>query len=328
MKIDLVYLWVDGADENWRAKKNAELKKVGKLPAEAVGEIRSFNNDELKFSLRSVEKFAPWVNHIFIITDNQIPKWLDTGNAKITVIDLTQIMSQDALPCFNSNVIESFIPNITNLSEHFIYSNDDMLFMAKTDADYFFTENGTPIIRVDNRKKIQRKMKNLLPVGQKFDTMWKNATFYDSANLNSIKLVYEIVGNYNYCWQSAHNIDPYRKSDMINILKFPLVKEKIEMMRKNHFRDKSDLQRILFHKFGVAKYGYKMVGNDFLTKMSQYLTLRFGEQPTYTRNIKKKMRHIFARKLMCIDDPVDMKIRKSNYDYLSKKFPKKSEFEK
>ncbi|MDR0304655.1 MAG: Stealth CR1 domain-containing protein [Chitinispirillales bacterium] len=27
MKIDLVYLWVDGSDKKWLAKKNVELEK-------------------------------------------------------------------------------------------------------------------------------------------------------------------------------------------------------------------------------------------------------------------------------------------------------------
>jgi hypothetical protein len=200
--------------------------------------------------------------------------------------------------------------------------------MAKTKPGYFFTKNGTPIIRVKNSKKIKKRMGNLFPVGQRFKKLYEKGCAYNCSKLNSMKLVYDIIGNYNYCWQEAHNIDPYRKTDMINLMNMPLVKEKIEIMRKNRFRDRSDLLRILFHLFGVAKYGYKMVGNDFLTRMFQYLTFRFREQPIYTRNIRKKMRTYFRRKLMCIDDPTTMKIRKSNHDYLMKMLPNKSEFEK
>lgn len=327
MKIDLVYLWVDGSDEKWLAKKNAELKKIGQLPVEAAGDYRCNDNDELLFSLRSVEKFADWVNHIFIVADDQIPKWLNINNSKITVVNQNDIMPKNALPCFNSNVIESFLQNIPNLSEHFIYANDDMLFMAKTKPSYFFTKNGTPIIRVNNSKKQKKRLENLLPVGEKFNKIWENGTIYDCTKLNSIKLVYDVAGNYDYCWQESHNIDPYRKSDIKNIIDTPEIKEKVEIMRKNRFRDKSDLQRILFHLFGVAKYGYKMVGNDFLTQISQYLTFRFRDIPTYTDDVKKKMSRTFKRKLVCVQDTRDGRYRKSNFDYLTKMFPNKSEFE-
>jgi len=324
MKIDLVYLWVDGNDDAWKAKKNAELKKVGKQPPiEAIGDFRSNDNDELLFSLRSVEKFAPWINHIFVVTDNQTPKWLNANNPKITIVDLADIMPQDALPCFNSTVIELFIPNIRSLSEHFIYANDDMLFTAKTTPDYFFTKEGVPIIRVKKCKKM-----TLFPVGQIFTEQWKSGSIYDRNILNSKKLVYEIAGDYNHRLWPSHNIDAYKKSDMLTALNTPIVAEKLKDTRKNHFRNENDIHRILFHLFGVAKCGYKAVKNDFFTKLFQLLTFRFRDQPLYAENIKKDMSRRIRRKLTCVEDPTDEKIRKSNRDYLQKMFPNKSEFEK
>jgi hypothetical protein len=328
--VDLVYLWVDGNDDAWKAKKNAELKKIGKLPpTEVIGDCRSNDNDELLFSLRSVEKFAPWINHIFVVTDNQTPKWLDTGNPKITIVDLEEIMPQNALPCFNSTVIELFIPNIRNLSEHFIYANDDMLFTAKTTPSYFFTKKGVPIIRVRKSKKIK-----LFPVGKTFIEQWESGTIYSRNILNSKKLVYDIAGDYNYHLWPSHNIDTYRKSDMLTSLNIPIIAEKLNGTRKNHFRNENDIHRILFHLLGVAKYGYKAVKNDFFTQLSQFLTFRFRDQPLYVENIKKDMFRIsrisrrIRRKLTCVEDPTDENIRKSNRDYLQKIFPNKSEFEK
>jgi hypothetical protein len=49
------------------------------------------DNDEMKFSLRSVEKFAPWVRHIFIVTNGQIPSWLDLSNPRITLVTHEQV---------------------------------------------------------------------------------------------------------------------------------------------------------------------------------------------------------------------------------------------
>lgn len=44
------------------------------------------DNEELRFSLRSIEKFAPWVRHIYIVTNGQIPYWLNLSHPKISII--------------------------------------------------------------------------------------------------------------------------------------------------------------------------------------------------------------------------------------------------
>ncbi len=75
MNIDLVYLWVDENDKNWREKKSKYTTKS--YNKDAVDDCRFVNNDELKYSLRSIEKYAPWINRIFIVTDNQTPEWLN-----------------------------------------------------------------------------------------------------------------------------------------------------------------------------------------------------------------------------------------------------------
>ena len=71
MDIDLVYLWVDGSDPVWRAKRNEFLHDadIAVISHEATDEARFRSLDELKFSLRSVEKYAPWIRHIYIVTD-------------------------------------------------------------------------------------------------------------------------------------------------------------------------------------------------------------------------------------------------------------------
>ena len=110
-KIDLVYLWVDGSDEKWAEKKaNALAKYKGiALNKDTVASCRFLQNDELKYSLRSVEKYASWINHIYIVTDNQVPKWLNLDNPKITIVNQNEIMPSKFLPCFNSCAIETHI---------------------------------------------------------------------------------------------------------------------------------------------------------------------------------------------------------------------------
>ena len=62
--IDLVYLWCDDTDEVWRAKKQQHLLVENKLDSQSTNDCRFANNDELKYSLRSVAQYAPWINHI------------------------------------------------------------------------------------------------------------------------------------------------------------------------------------------------------------------------------------------------------------------------
>lgn len=312
--IDLVYLWVDGFDPKWRAKKNSELTKAGKLAIESTGHFRFDDNDELLFSLRSAEKFAPWLNHIFIVTDKQTPKWLNLRNPKISVVDHSKIMPAAALPTFSSTIIEFFLQNIPNLSQHFIFANDDMLFTAMTNPDYFFTKTGKPIIRANDKKHPQET---------------GSMTIHDENILNSIKMAKNLFGEFNYKWLMSHNIDPYVKSDMIETVKIPQIAKKLKTMLPNHFRDRSNLHRVLFYYFGIAKRGYKIVGRTLWTRLRQALTFHFRDQPVYTENARKwHSRHLLFPKLMCIEDPTDAEIRKSNRLFLQNMFPKKSRFEK
>ena len=57
MDIDIVYLWVNGKDPVWRAKKDAFLNNTCEITKEAVNDARFIDNDELKYSLRSVEMY-------------------------------------------------------------------------------------------------------------------------------------------------------------------------------------------------------------------------------------------------------------------------------
>ena len=160
--IDLVYLWVDGNDINWQKKRAQYQQQTENCDPQAIGTCRFYNNDELKYSLRSVEKNIPWINRIFIVTDEQTPDWLNTNHPKITVIDHKEIIPTEKLPLFNSCAIESRIPFIPGLSEHFIYANDDMFAWKQVDKNFFFTDDGKAICRLDQRLKYRKKRRHLM----------------------------------------------------------------------------------------------------------------------------------------------------------------------
>jgi Stealth protein CR2, conserved region 2/Stealth protein CR4, conserved region 4/Stealth protein CR3, conserved region 3/Stealth protein CR1, conserved region 1 len=143
--VDIVYTWVDGDDPLWLARKatfDATLV-AGELNLSATHESRYASRDELRYSLRSVAMYASWVRKIFIVTDQQVPAWLDTSHPKIEVIDHSTIFSDPAaLPVFNSHAIESQLHHIPNLSERYLYLNDDVFFGRPVQPELFFHGNG------------------------------------------------------------------------------------------------------------------------------------------------------------------------------------------
>ena len=148
MDIDIVYMWVDGSDPVWLAKKNAFEQGVASTAGEALDEARFVDNDELKYSLRSIERYAPWIRHIYIVTDGQVPAWIDLTNPRISIIDHTEIIPREALPTFSSPAIEWCVDNIPGLSEHFLLANDDTFIGREVSPDFFFNAKGEPIIRL------------------------------------------------------------------------------------------------------------------------------------------------------------------------------------
>ena len=148
-KIDLVYLWVDGSDSDWLKKKNKYLQSLNfEVTQDESGACRYIDNDELKFSLRSVERYMPWINHIFIVTDNQIPSWLNLEYSKVSIIDHKDIMNEDILPTFNSMVIEANIYKIPNLSDYFILANDDFFAYKDVPISFFFHKGACKICAI------------------------------------------------------------------------------------------------------------------------------------------------------------------------------------
>ena len=139
-KIDFVILWVDGNDPEWKAEKE---KYQGKKNDSATSENRFRDWDLLKYWFRGIEKFAPWVNHIFFITWGHVPAWMNIEHPKLKIVKHEDFIDSQYLPTFNSNVIEINLNKIEDLSEHFVEFNDDMFIINDVFPSDFF-ERGLP----------------------------------------------------------------------------------------------------------------------------------------------------------------------------------------
>lgn len=139
----MVYTWVDGNDLEYQKLVNKYSEKPLDLNPERYRDLF----DLMKYSLRSVEKFAPWINHIYIFTCRpQKPDWLNIDHPKISVVHHDEVFDEQDVPTFNYNVIESYIHKIPGLSDDFIYLNDDFLFGNEVHPQDFYTQDGKVLI--------------------------------------------------------------------------------------------------------------------------------------------------------------------------------------
>lgn len=140
--VDAVYTWVDGADPEWIRRRAGALGRTD-YHEQAVSAARFTSRDELRYSLRSLYQFAPWLRTIYLVTDGQVPAWLETSHPGIKVVHHRDIFSDStALPTFNSHAIESQLHHIPGLSDHFLYFNDDVFLGRSVTPAEFFHANG------------------------------------------------------------------------------------------------------------------------------------------------------------------------------------------
>lgn len=144
-EIDAVYTWVDGADSIWQAQKASALHVLDEeqFVDDAVSDARFADHDELRYSLRSIDQFAPWIRKIWIVTAGQTPSWLDTSNPRVEIVSHHDIWPDETgLPNFNSHAIESNLHRIKGLADHYLYFNDDFFLTRPLDPSAFFFGNG------------------------------------------------------------------------------------------------------------------------------------------------------------------------------------------
>jgi hypothetical protein len=132
--VDAVYTWV-GLDKDI----------LRDLREHKIGDIDPYvDHLELLYSLRSLERHAPWVRRVHVVVrDGQCPPWLDAS--RVRVIPHSSILPKNCLPTFNSLAIESALHHIPGLSERYLYFNDDMILLGDVFPSDFFDKDGRTI---------------------------------------------------------------------------------------------------------------------------------------------------------------------------------------
>ncbi len=317
--IDLVYMWVDGNDPKWRERRSRYMGGAEVCPPQQ--EARWIDNQELRYSLRSVEMYAPWVNHIYIVTDGQCPKWLNTAHPKITIVDHSEILPAEALPIFSSTAIESCIHRIPGLSEHFILGNDDTLFLAPVAPEIFFKEDGTPIVRLSGQRFNRRKA--------------PHKGIYACMILHMQMLIKERFG-VDMHHAPHHNFDAYRRSDFEQCI--ALMPEAWRATTFRRFRSEEDMHRSFINYWMVMQGAeLQLVGRYDRTKgLGGAIKAMFtGRYATYSRCIPltaldyDKVLAKYNPLMICMNDGEETsnRDRRRLVEFLDAHYPNRCDFE-
>jgi hypothetical protein len=138
-EIDFVLLWVDGSDPKWQE----EFAKYQKNSSKNSDRSKYRDWDNLRYLFRAFEEFTPWVRKVHFVTWGHLPDWLNIEHPKLNIVNHKDYIDKKFLPLFSSHPLEINMHNIKDLSNQFVYFNDDLFIIKKVDKERFF-KNGLP----------------------------------------------------------------------------------------------------------------------------------------------------------------------------------------
>ena len=334
--VDFVITWVDGADREWLKEKNKYLDKEHQVDIDA-GANRYRDWDNLQYLFRGIEKFAPWVRKVFFITCGQKPKWLNINNDKLVLVKHEDYMPAEYLPTFSSRPIELNMHRIKDLSEHFVYFNDDFFLTKPVKKSDFFDKNGLPkIVAMEKPKSIadfvydNMTMNNVRTLNKKFD----KRTVKDSNRRKWYNLRNPVCYIMNKFYDKTAKVGwagfyidhlpvPFLKSGMIEC--WEQFYDELDTTSRNKFKSVYDINQYLFTEYLLCTGKFF---SDKYKRKGQQFQLDDGEKSNIDFACKCVIKQKY--KMTCLNDAkvtnfeeTKGKINKALNDV----FPEKSSFE-
>ena len=146
--MDIVISFVDCKDKVWMKNYLRTIYKCnGLFPYHQF-----YNHNTIKYVLRGIDEFIPYVNNVFIVVSNieQVPDYIDQSKVKIVLHK--DFIPEEYLPLFNSTAIELFLHKIPGLGEEFVYFNDDTIPISHIPYEDFF-KDGIPCISFNTEQR-------------------------------------------------------------------------------------------------------------------------------------------------------------------------------
>ena len=334
-KIDFVVTWLDSSDSEWQ-RLYMEYSKNTKGD-KGKGRFREMNIFQYWF--RSVEKYAPWVNKVFLITNGKFPNWINKDNPKLVLVKHEEYIPKEFLPTFNSCTIELHMHRIKGLSEHFVYFNDDMILNRPINPDYYF-KNGlpcdinketcfnVPIYTPKDRFSIYMSM--LADIGiinahfNRWETVCQSPMRWSGPHLGIKGLIMSTIlfkQNLFVGFTNYHIEQAYLKSTFEEVWG----KESDFLLEScTHFREDVIANPYLFRYWQFAK-------NTFYPMKRKFATFHFWRK-NMLDDIEKALKNTNIASIclndssMCTDEEFDI-IDNNLIRMLNQKFPDKSSFE-
>lgn len=328
-KIDFVITWVDGNDKIWREKKNKYLKEEDPNCDSADERYRDW--EFLKYWFRAIEKNADWFNKVIFITEGHIPDWLNMNNSRLIIKKHDEFIPQKDLPTFNSCAIEVNFKNIDELSEKFIYFNDDMFINRKVYKKDFF-RNNLPIdsclispIRALDKQSTGIEYNCLKLINRHFNyNEFKHNNFSKIYNLKLGKRLFKNItlSIYDFFpgFAISHLPCAFLKSTYVDA--WNKCSDELEIVSSHKFRKSNDLSQWLFQYWQFAS-------GNFYTR-----SWNFGKYYNVSKDLKKIIDDVknAKHKLICINDDSEIqdfsKTKAELINTFEKRYPDKSSFEK
>ena len=322
-KIDFVITWVDGSDVEWQ-KDKAKYSAAGA----DVRNARYRDWDQLKYWFRAVEKFAPWVNKIHFVTYGHLPKWLNTNNPKLHVVNHEDFIPEKYLPVFNSTAIEVHLHRIPNLSDKFVYFCDDYYLMRPCKSIDFFKKNKpvdmprlAPVLPANHEMYFYHLYNDYSVYRQFFNKKRMLSLFGKYVNLKYGKIAFSNLSNLiskNLYVFPLHLPQPILKETMAELWeRYP---REFEETASSRFR------QITNNSLEMVR-GYYLMTGEFYPKRRKGIVLSSNNPMKANSTIKD-----CPYKLMCLSDvssdndfESDKELINSAFDTV---FPEKCSFEK
>ena len=338
--IDFVVTWVDGSDPEWLAENEKYKKEVGLTTGKDTnGECRYRDWDVFHYWFRAVEKYAPWVNNVYLVTSGQVPKWLNVNAPKLKLISHKDFIPEQYLPTFSSNPIELNLHRIKGLSEHFVYFNDDV-FLDKpvVPEDFFrggkpnYTAVARPLINSANDTFTHMQFSTMAAVHsvmgneisrriETYPEKWftkEYGNYYIGCNLCAFDQ------NYLPGMLFSHLGVPFRKSMMEKV--WGMIPEQLHKTCLNKFRTPTDIIHQVFSIWAMLEGEFNPVSKDHHGKVFSGI---LSEQENIVNAIvNESYRMICINDSELVTDEDYFVLKKSIKEAFERVLPEKSSYEK
>ena len=334
-EIDFVIAWVDGNDPEWQREKRKRNNSINGTNSVDDRKERYRDWDNLQYLFRGIEKYAPWVRKVHLATWGHLPQWLNRECPKLNVVNHKEFIPEKFLPTFNANVIEWNLHRIPDLSENFVYFNDDIFLLKPVEAEDFF-RNGKPVdmlalqpdvANVDNQVMPYIYLNNVMLLAKYFDkrdNIKKHPGAYFHIGYPPMYFFYnmlELAFPRFTGFYTVHGPSPLMKSTYQKL--WELEPELLTQVCSHPFRHKGDVNQYVLRE-------YQKLSGEFIPKNVQKLCGYYDVEKNNDRLVQTITGQ--KKKMICINDSnheIDFEKAKQEINRaLEKILPERSLFEK